>query len=117
MNVNVIFESFGDAVFEAFSDRNSSRQITPRFTPPRRMDGSARTDRMMEALACARETASPFAMGKKAKGGGVGGKQRSLLGGFDFTKYPQLKTPLEEIGKTIDVPGNFWDKFPARRRT
>ena len=55
-------------------------------------------------------------MGKKAKGGGAGGKakQSSLLGGgFDFEAYPQLKKPMEVIGKAIDVPGGFWDKCPA----
>ena len=45
--------------------------------------------------------ASPLlAMGKKAKGGGAGGKakQSSLLGGgFDFAAYPQLKKPMEAI--------------------
>ena len=55
-------------------------------------------------------------MGKKAAGRGVAakGKQKSLLDGdFDFTKYPQLKKPLETIGKVLNyVPGAFWDKCP-----
>ena len=54
-------------------------------------------------------------MGKKAAGRGVAakGKQKSLLDGdFDFTKYPQLKKPLETIGKVLNVPGAFWDKYP-----
>ena len=76
-------------------------------------DGRKRSDRRTEALECARETVSSFGMGKRAKGGGVGGKQSSLLASFDFSKYPQLKKPLEVVGKTIDVPGNFWDKCPA----
>ena len=42
------------------------------------------------------------------------GKQTSLLhGGFDFARYPQLKKPMENIGKSLSVPGNFWDKCPA----
>ena len=55
-------------------------------------------------------------MGRKAKAGGAGSKakQSSLLGGgFDFAAYPQLKKLLEVVGKAIDVPGSFWDKYRA----
>ena len=51
---------------------------------------------------------------KAAVDAGGKAKQSSLLGGgFDFEVYPQLKKPMEVIGKAIDVPGGFWDKCPA----
>ena len=45
-------------------------------------------------------------MGKRVKGGGAGSKakQSSLLnGGFDFQAYPQLKKPMEVVGKAINA--------------
>ena len=36
-----------------------------------------------------------------------------MTGGFDFESFPMLKKPMEAIGETINVPGNFWDKCPA----
>eukprot|EP00966_Prymnesium_polylepis_P286268 6612660-Prymnesium_polylepis.1 len=57
-------------------------------------------------------------MAPKRKSGGSGkGSQSSLLGGgFDFESYPQLKKPMEVIGKTIRVKGTYWKNCPEVQR-
>ena len=44
------------------------------------------------------------------------GKGQKTLTGFDFAKYPKLSQPMETVGKTINVPGAYWDKCPAEKK-
>lgn len=44
------------------------------------------------------------------------GKGQKTLTGFDFAKYPKLSKPMETVGKTINVPGAYWDKCPADKK-
>ena len=51
-------------------------------------------------------------MGRRQKASGADKARQTSLSGFDFAAYPMLKKPMEAIGETIGVPGNFWDKCP-----